>query len=134
VELGGVDDWMLEWQGGLRWPREGGGFQGVQGATVLHCLSRLYKTVIQGATQGATDPAHRTEFRMGNRRVPANPESEVSALPPSDGERGYGEGQELVRSDSVKPFGIRGAVGEGLDRTIPRNGRRGRWPRAQRPA
>jgi hypothetical protein len=33
---------------------EGGVFQGVQGATVLHCLARLYRTTIQGATQGAT--------------------------------------------------------------------------------
>ena len=31
-----------------------GAFQGVQGATVLHRLARLYKTAIQGATQGAT--------------------------------------------------------------------------------
>jgi hypothetical protein len=28
----------------------GGVFPGVQGATVLHCLARLYKTAIQGAT------------------------------------------------------------------------------------
>jgi len=27
---------------------------GVQGATVLHCLARLYEIAIQGATQGAT--------------------------------------------------------------------------------
>ena len=26
----------------------------VQGATVLHCLARLYETAIQGATKGAT--------------------------------------------------------------------------------
>ena len=32
----------------------GGAFQGVQGATVLHCLARLYETAIQGATKGAT--------------------------------------------------------------------------------
>ena len=30
--------------------RHGGVFQGVQGATVLHRLARLYKTTIQGAT------------------------------------------------------------------------------------
>jgi hypothetical protein len=32
----------------------GGVFPGVQGATVLHCLARLYEMAIQGATQGAT--------------------------------------------------------------------------------
>ena len=32
----------------------GGAFQGVQGATVLHCLARLHEMVIQGATKGAT--------------------------------------------------------------------------------
>jgi hypothetical protein len=31
-----------------------GAFQGVQGATVLHCLARLYEMAIQGATKGAT--------------------------------------------------------------------------------
>ena len=31
-----------------------GAFQGVQGATVLHALARLYEITIQGATQGAT--------------------------------------------------------------------------------
>jgi hypothetical protein len=31
-----------------------GVFQGVQGATVLHCLARLCEMTIQGATQGAT--------------------------------------------------------------------------------
>jgi hypothetical protein len=31
-----------------------GAFQGVQGATVLHSLARLYEMAIQGATQGAT--------------------------------------------------------------------------------
>src|SRR5215475_13583961 len=35
--------------------REGrGASPPVQGATVLHCLARLYKVAIQGATQGAT--------------------------------------------------------------------------------
>jgi hypothetical protein len=31
-----------------------GAFRGVQGVTVLHCLARLHKIAIQGATQGAT--------------------------------------------------------------------------------
>jgi hypothetical protein len=34
--------------------RQRGVFPGVQGATVLHCLARLYEMAIQGATQGAT--------------------------------------------------------------------------------
>jgi hypothetical protein len=34
--------------------KRGGAAQGVQGATVLHRLARLYKIAIQGATQGAT--------------------------------------------------------------------------------
>jgi hypothetical protein len=43
------------WGGGTRRSRRranvmGGVFPGEQGATVLHCLARLYKTAIQGAT------------------------------------------------------------------------------------
>jgi hypothetical protein len=37
---------------GVTW--EGVSSRGVQGATVLHCLARLYEMAIQGATKGAT--------------------------------------------------------------------------------
>lgn len=53
VKMGGVGWRQTSYIGciGYMERRKGGRFQGVQGATVLHCLARLYKIAIRGATK-----------------------------------------------------------------------------------